>query len=91
MTKRAHMPGKSNDTTPRDGERIAKVMARAGLASRREAEAWITAGRVAVNGAVISSPAINVTGRRIASPSTASRCRRASARGCFSFTSRAAW
>jgi len=36
-------------------------MARAGLASRREAEAWIAAGRVSVNGAVISSPALNVT------------------------------
>ena len=43
------------------GERIAKVMARAGLASRREAEAWIAAGRVSVNGAVIASPALNVT------------------------------
>jgi len=42
-------------------ERIAKVMARAGLCSRREAEAWIAAGRVAVNGAKISSPALNVT------------------------------
>jgi 23S rRNA pseudouridine2605 synthase len=41
-------------------ERIAKVIARAGLCSRREAEAWIAAGRVAVNGAVISSPALNV-------------------------------
>jgi len=47
----------------KDGERIAKVIARAGLASRREAEAWIAAGRVAVNGAVIRSPALNVTGR----------------------------
>jgi 23S rRNA pseudouridine2605 synthase len=37
------------------------VIARAGLASRREAEAWIAAGRVAVNGAVIHSPAISVT------------------------------
>jgi 23S rRNA pseudouridine2605 synthase len=36
-------------------------MARAGLASRREAEAWIAAGRVSVNGAVITSPALNVT------------------------------
>ena len=45
------------------GERIAKVIARAGLASRREAEAWIAAGRVAVNGAAISSPALNVTAR----------------------------
>ena len=43
------------------GERIAKVMARVGLASRREAEAWIAAGRVSVNGEVISSPALNVT------------------------------
>jgi 23S rRNA pseudouridine2605 synthase len=42
------------------GERIAKVIARAGLASRREAEAWIAAGRVSVNGAVIASPALNV-------------------------------
>jgi 23S rRNA pseudouridine2605 synthase len=44
-----------------EGERIAKVIARAGLASRREAEAWIAAGRVSVNGAKISSPALNVT------------------------------
>ena len=44
----------------REGERIAKVIARAGLASRREAEAWIAAGRVAVNGATITSPALNV-------------------------------
>jgi 23S rRNA pseudouridine2605 synthase len=43
------------------GERIAKVIARAGLASRREAEAWIAAGRVAINGAVIASPAFDVT------------------------------
>jgi len=42
------------------GERIAKVIARAGLASRREAETWIAAGRVSVNGTVISSPALNV-------------------------------
>jgi 23S rRNA pseudouridine2605 synthase len=45
---------------PKGAERIAKVMARAGLASRREAEAWIAAGRVSVNGATINSPALNV-------------------------------
>ena len=43
-------------------QRIAKVIARAGLASRREAEAWIAAGRIAVNGTTIASPAIDVTG-----------------------------
>src|SRR5215468_6714 len=54
------MAGKSQSGEGRAGERIAKVIARAGLASRREAEAWIAAGRVAVNGAVIVSPAVNV-------------------------------
>jgi 23S rRNA pseudouridine2605 synthase len=51
---------RQNDQTA-PGERVAKVIARAGLASRREAEAWIAAGRVAVNGEVIASPARNVT------------------------------
>ena len=46
----------------KEGERIAKVIARAGLCSRREAEAWIAAGRVAVNGKTIASPALDVTG-----------------------------
>ncbi|MEM9708428.1 MAG: pseudouridine synthase [Pseudomonadota bacterium] len=44
-----------------DGERIAKVLARAGIASRRDAEKLILKGRVAVNGATIASPALNVT------------------------------
>jgi 23S rRNA pseudouridine2605 synthase len=51
----------TTERNEKNGERIAKVIARAGLASRREAEAWIAAGRVAVNGAVITSPACNVT------------------------------
>jgi len=42
------------------GERIAKVIARAGLASRREAERWISEGRVSVNAQVIASPAVTV-------------------------------
>jgi 23S rRNA pseudouridine2605 synthase len=46
-----------------EGDRIAKVIARAGLCSRREAEEWITAGRVAVNGTAVSSPGVNVTAR----------------------------
>ena len=40
-----------NKDSKKDGERIARAIARAGLASRREAEEWIAAGRVAVNGA----------------------------------------
>ena len=51
----------NNESKNHEGERIAKAIARAGLASRREAEAWIAAGRVAVNGTVIASPALNVT------------------------------
>jgi 23S rRNA pseudouridine2605 synthase len=47
------------------GERIAKVMSRAGLASRRDAEEWVTQGRVAVNGRVINSPALDVTSRDV--------------------------
>jgi 23S rRNA pseudouridine2605 synthase len=45
----------------KSGERIAKVVSRAGLASRRDAEQWIVQGRVTVNGRVINSPALDVT------------------------------
>ncbi|OIP87256.1 MAG: pseudouridine synthase [Rhodobacterales bacterium CG2_30_65_12] len=43
------------------GERIAKFLSRAGIASRREAERLIEAGLVAVNGKTLTSPALNVT------------------------------
>lgn len=43
------------------GDRIAKVLSRAGIASRRDAERMIAAGRVTVNGTRIDSPALNVT------------------------------
>jgi 23S rRNA pseudouridine2605 synthase len=46
-----------------EGERIAKVLSRAGVASRREAERMIEAGEVKVNGKVITSPALNVTAK----------------------------
>jgi 23S rRNA pseudouridine2605 synthase len=46
-----------------EGERIAKRLARAGVASRREAERMIQAGRVRVNGRRLTSPALNVTQR----------------------------
>jgi 23S rRNA pseudouridine2605 synthase len=50
-------------TAEKPSERIAKVMARAGLCSRRAAEEWILAGRVTVNGERITSPALNVTAK----------------------------
>ncbi|QFT99284.1 Ribosomal large subunit pseudouridine synthase B [Roseovarius sp. THAF8] len=55
------MTRKPTQNTP-PGDRIAKVIARAGVASRREAERMIEAGRVRVNGAVIDRAALNVTG-----------------------------
>jgi 23S rRNA pseudouridine2605 synthase len=47
-----------NDAAP---QRIAKVLARAGLCSRRDAERWIAEGRIAIDGTVLTSPAVNVT------------------------------
>jgi len=64
--------GEFDRRAPRDepkpkkaGERIAKVVSRAGLASRRDAEEWIVQGRVTVNGRVINSPALDVTTRDV--------------------------
>ena len=59
------MPGKEKPPakdTP-EGERIAKVLSRAGVASRREAERLIEMGEVKVNGKTITSPALNVTAK----------------------------
>jgi 23S rRNA pseudouridine2605 synthase len=51
---------RKEEVQPEDGERIAKRLARAGIASRREAETMIAAGRVSVNGKRLASPAVNV-------------------------------
>src|SRR5436305_1599846 len=48
-------------TSPFVGERIAKVIARAGVCSRRDAERMISEGRVALNGRIIASAAVNVS------------------------------
>ncbi|WP_458791267.1 pseudouridine synthase [Yoonia sp. MH D7] len=65
----------SNNDTPA-GDRIAKVLSRAGIASRRAAERMVDEGRVSVNGKTITSPALNVTpddkivvdGKRVGEP-----------------------
>ena len=49
----------------KEGERIAKRLARAGLCSRRDAERWIEAGRVKVDGKVLETPACVVTDRSV--------------------------
>ncbi len=46
-----------------DGDRIAKVLARIGVCSRRDAEKLIAERRVSVNGHVLDTPAVKVTGR----------------------------
>lgn len=42
------------------GDRIAKILSRRGICSRREAEKLILQGKVRVNGTLISSPALNL-------------------------------
>src|SRR6201996_5840175 len=51
----------SDTPTSEAPERIAKVIARAGLCSRRDAERWIAEGRVSVDGIVLTGPAVTVT------------------------------
>jgi 23S rRNA pseudouridine2605 synthase len=51
-------PAEASEET---GERIAKRLARAGIASRRDAEELIAAGRIKVNGKILGTPAFNVT------------------------------
>lgn len=73
---------KNRTAPPPPAERLHKVLARAGLGSRREAEGWIAAGRVQVDGVVASvgssvrpDARITLDGRpvRVAAPARAPR------------------
>ena len=65
----------SSDPRP-EGDRIAKLLARAGVASRREVERMIADGRVAIDGLIVETPAtflkelkgVTVDGRPVAKP-----------------------
>ncbi len=68
---------RSKAATPRTGERIQKIIAAAGLASRREVEVWIREGRVSLNGRIVTElgtradpgrDTIRVDGRKVGSP-----------------------
>ncbi|MEO1322209.1 MAG: pseudouridine synthase [Pseudomonadota bacterium] len=61
--RRKPRPKSSAETDWQAGERIAKYLARAGVASRREAEAMIERGEVRIDGRKLTTPAFKVTGR----------------------------
>ena len=61
--KRTSRPKQAVERDWQDGERIAKYLARAGVASRREAEAMIERGEVRIDGRKLTTPAFKVTGR----------------------------
>ena len=61
MTDTPRDPGAGERPAPRAGERIAKLLARAGIASRREVERMIEDGRIAIHGTVLTTPATVLT------------------------------
>jgi 23S rRNA pseudouridine2605 synthase len=62
MSRNEKSPNPAPAADKSDGERIAKYLARAGVCSRRDAEQMIVAGKVAVDGVTLASPAFKVTG-----------------------------
>ncbi len=63
MSNPIDLPGSEDSGPVNRGQRLAKLISRSGIESRRGAERLIEAGRVKVNGAVVHSPATNVTQR----------------------------
>ncbi|ANL26736.1 RsuA/RluB/C/D/E/F family pseudouridylate synthase protein [Rhizobium phaseoli] len=57
----AARPAAAETESEAKAERISKVMARAGVASRRDIERMIMEGRVTLNGKVLETPVVNVT------------------------------
>lgn len=55
-------PGQAHDSDggPEGGERVAKLLARAGVGSRRDVERLIAEGRVGINGRTLETPAVKV-------------------------------
>ena len=77
---RSPAPPSSPSAAPdRAGDRIAKLLARAGIASRREVERMIAEGRIALDGTVVDTPAtvlrslagVTVDGQPVAAPAPA--------------------
>lgn len=52
------------NSLPETGDRIAKLLARAGIASRREIERMIAEGRISLDGKVLDTPAIKLESLR---------------------------
>jgi 23S rRNA pseudouridine2605 synthase len=73
------MSGEADPAAAREGDRIAKWLARAGVASRRDAERLIIEGKVALNGARVDHPAtfvasgdiVQVAGKVVDAPARA--------------------
>jgi 23S rRNA pseudouridine2605 synthase len=57
---RTYRPPEGQSPDAAGGERVAKTLARAGVASRREVERLIEAGRVALNGLILTTPAVKI-------------------------------
>ncbi len=76
---RRGQPSPTATPAPLPPQRIAKLLARAGVGSRRDVERMIAEGRVAIDGVALTSPALNVTslqgitldGRPVAAPQPA--------------------